>query len=134
MKRWLLALGAVTALGGAWYAWRVYWRVEAPILVGILHSQSGPLKISEESMIDAELMAIAEINQRGLLGREVKPIIADGRSDPVERLYTTWGTNEFNPQTVTDAPEPAPALTRRPLPGTPKAALFSVRKPRPYQR
>ncbi len=83
MKRWLLALGAVLALVGAWYAWKVYWRAESPILVGILHSKSGPLEISERSMIDAELMAIDEINrQGGLLGREIKPVIADGRSDP----------------------------------------------------
>ncbi len=83
MKRWLLALSAVIALGGAWYAWRVYRRIEAPILVGILHSKTGPLEISERSLIDAELMAIDEINQRGgLLGREVKPVVADGRSDP----------------------------------------------------
>ncbi len=71
------------ALGGSWYAWKTYWRVEAPILVGILHSQTGPLAISEQSMIDAELMAIDEINQQGgLLGRKVKAVIADGRSDP----------------------------------------------------
>jgi urea transport system substrate-binding protein len=82
MKRWLLALGAVIALGGAWYAWRAYWRVEAPILVGILHSKTGPLAIREQSMIDAELMAIDEINQKGQLGREIKPVVADGRSDP----------------------------------------------------
>jgi urea transport system substrate-binding protein len=83
MKRWLLALGAVIALGGTWYAWRAYWRVEAPIRVGILHSKTGPLAISEQSMIDAELMAIDEINQQGgLLGREVKPVVVDGRSDP----------------------------------------------------
>jgi urea transport system substrate-binding protein len=83
MRRWLLALGAVIALGGAWYAWRADRRVEAPILVGILHSQTGPLAISEQSMIDAELMAIDEINQQGgLLGRKIKPVIADGQSDP----------------------------------------------------
>ncbi len=83
MKQWLLALGAVLALTGGWYAWKFYWRVEEPILVGILHSKSGPLEISERSMIDAELMAIDEINQQGgLLGREIKPVIADGRSDP----------------------------------------------------
>ncbi len=52
MKRWLVALGAVIALGGSWYAWRVYRRIEAPILVGILHSKTGPLAISEQSMID----------------------------------------------------------------------------------
>src|SRR5271157_3410147 len=83
MKRWLLALGAVTAMGGSWYAWRAYWRVEVLLRADILDSKSGPLEIHERSMIDAGLMAIDEINQRGrLLGREVKPVVADGRSDP----------------------------------------------------
>ena len=52
----------------------------------------------------------------------------------VERLYMTWGTSEFNPQTVTDSPEPAPSLTRRPLPGAPRAALSGLRKSRSSQR
>jgi urea transport system substrate-binding protein len=84
MRRWLLGLGALIVLGwGAWYAWRVFWPDEAPIKVGILHSRTGPLAISEQSMIDAELMAIDEINkQGGLLGRKVKAVVADGRSDP----------------------------------------------------
>ena len=83
MKRWLLAFGTVTALGGSWYGLWAYRRVEAPIRVGILHSKTGPLAISEQSMIDAELMAIDEINQEGgLLGRKVEGVVADGRSDP----------------------------------------------------
>jgi urea transport system substrate-binding protein len=83
MKRWLLALGTVIALGGIWYAWKAYWRAETPIIVGILHSQTGPLAISEQSMIDAEQLAIDELNQQGgLLGRQIKAVIADGRSDP----------------------------------------------------
>ena len=40
------------------------------------------MAISEESMIDAEVMALKEINQSGgLLGRQVEWVIADGRSD-----------------------------------------------------
>lgn len=57
-------------------------RAERPIVVGILHSKSGPMKISEKSMIDAELLAIDEINaDGGLLGRRIVPVIADGQSD-----------------------------------------------------
>ena len=57
-------------------------RVAPPIRVGILHSETGPMAISEESMIDAEVMALKEINQSGgLLGRQVEWVIADGRSD-----------------------------------------------------
>ena len=40
------------------------------------------MKISEKSMIDAEIMALKEINQSGgLLGRQVEWVVADGRSD-----------------------------------------------------
>jgi urea transport system substrate-binding protein len=84
MRRWLLAFGALLLAGwGIWSGWNLFRRIEAPIRVGILHSRTGPLAISEQSMIDAELMAIDEINQAGgLLGRSIVPVIADGRSDP----------------------------------------------------
>ncbi|PLT33207.1 urea ABC transporter substrate-binding protein [Bacillus sp. V5-8f] len=50
--------------------------------VGILHSLSGTMAISEVSLRDAELMAIEEINASGgLLGKQIKPIVEDGASD-----------------------------------------------------
>ncbi|NER50292.1 MAG: urea ABC transporter substrate-binding protein [Symploca sp. SIO1A3] len=53
------------------------------IPVGILHSLSGTMAISEESLKDAELMAIAEINAAGgVLGKIIEPVIEDGASDP----------------------------------------------------
>jgi len=53
------------------------------VRVGILHSLSGTMAISEASLKDAELMAIAEINQAGgVLGRGIKPVIEDGESNP----------------------------------------------------
>jgi two-component system, NtrC family, sensor kinase len=53
------------------------------IPVGILHSLSGTMAISEASLKDAELMAIAEINAAGgVLGRIIQPIVEDGASDP----------------------------------------------------
>lgn len=53
-----------------------------PIKVGILHSLTGTMAISEKSVVDATLLAIAEINQNGgVLGREIQPIIVDGKSD-----------------------------------------------------
>ena len=49
--------------------------------VGILHSLSGFMEISERSLHDVELMAIAEINKAGgLLGKQIKPIIEDPES------------------------------------------------------
>lgn len=52
------------------------------IKVGILHSLSGTMAISEVSLKDAELMAIEEINANGgVLGKKIEPIIEDGASD-----------------------------------------------------
>jgi urea transport system substrate-binding protein len=84
MKRWLTALVVLTVLGAVtiWAVLRGYGQVAPPIRVGLLHSRTGAMKISEESMIDAEVLALAEINQGGgLLGRRVDWVIADGQSD-----------------------------------------------------
>ncbi|WP_158950392.1 transporter substrate-binding protein [Pseudodesulfovibrio cashew] len=52
------------------------------IPIGILHSQSGPMAIEEQPLVDAALLAVDTINDRGgVLGREVRPVIADGASD-----------------------------------------------------
>lgn len=52
------------------------------IKVGILHSLSGTMAISETSVRDAELLAIKEINENGgVLGKQIEPIIEDGASD-----------------------------------------------------
>jgi urea transport system substrate-binding protein len=52
------------------------------IEVGILHSLSGTMAISEVSVKDAELLAIDEINESGgVLGKEVVPVVEDGASD-----------------------------------------------------
>jgi urea transport system substrate-binding protein len=53
-----------------------------PVKIGILHSLSGTMAISELVVVDAVLLAIEEINNRGgILGREIVPIIKDGQSD-----------------------------------------------------
>jgi urea transport system substrate-binding protein len=53
-----------------------------PIKVGILHSLTGVMAMSESQLADASLMAIDEINREGgLLGRRIQPIMGDGRSD-----------------------------------------------------
>ncbi len=52
------------------------------IKVGILHSLSGTMAISETTVVDAEQLAIKEINEAGgVLGREIEPIVEDGASD-----------------------------------------------------
>lgn len=52
------------------------------IKVGILHSLSGTMSISEVSVKDATLLAINEINAAGgIMGKQIEPIIEDGASD-----------------------------------------------------
>ena len=52
------------------------------IKVGILHSLSGTMAISETSVRDAELLAIKEINSAGgVLGKQIVPVVEDGASD-----------------------------------------------------
>ncbi len=52
------------------------------IKVGILHSLSGTMAISETTVVDAEMLAIDEINAAGgLLGKQIVPIKEDGASD-----------------------------------------------------
>ena len=53
-----------------------------PIRIGILHSMTGTMAISEKSVADATQLAIEELNQKGgLLGRPIEVIVADGKSD-----------------------------------------------------
>ena len=53
-----------------------------PIRVGILHSLSGTMAISEAPIKEVVLMAIGEINKAGgVLGRKVAPVIEDPASN-----------------------------------------------------
>jgi urea transport system substrate-binding protein len=52
------------------------------VKVGILHSLSGTMSISETSVKDATLLAIDEINAAGgVMGKQIVPTIEDGASD-----------------------------------------------------
>ena len=52
------------------------------IKVGILHSLSGTMAISEKSVVDSEQLAIEEINKAGgVLGKQIEAIVEDGASD-----------------------------------------------------
>ena len=52
------------------------------IKVGILHSLSGTMSISETAVHDAELLAIEEINAAGgVMGKQLEVVIEDGASD-----------------------------------------------------
>ena len=52
------------------------------IKVGILHSLSGTMAISETSLRDVALMAIEEINAKGgVLGKKLEPVVVDPASN-----------------------------------------------------
>ena len=55
---------------------------EAAIKIGILHSLSGTMAISESVLKDTVLMLIADQNRKGgLLGRKLEPVVVDPASD-----------------------------------------------------
>jgi len=71
----LAAALSTTALHGAFAA-------DDTIKVGILHSLSGTMAISETTLKDAMLMLIDEQNAKGgLLGKKLEPVVVDPASD-----------------------------------------------------
>ena len=55
---------------------------EDTIKVGILHSLTGTMAVSESVLKDTVLMLIADQNKKGgLLGRKLEPVIVDPASD-----------------------------------------------------
>ena len=53
-----------------------------PIRIGVLHSMTGPMALSERPLVEAIQLAIEEINDKGgLLGRKLVMILADGKSE-----------------------------------------------------
>ncbi len=57
-------------------------RAEGEVKVGVLHSLTGTMAISETSLKDAVLMAIQEINAKGgVLGKKIVPVVVDPASN-----------------------------------------------------
>src|SRR5262250_1293181 len=53
-----------------------------PIKIGVLHSLSGTMAISEVSLRDVVLMAVEEINAKGgVMGRKIQPVVVDPASN-----------------------------------------------------
>jgi urea transport system substrate-binding protein len=70
-----IALGL--GLSGAAFA-----QTKDTIKVGVLHSLSGTMAISETVLKDTVLMAIDEINAKGgVLGRKLEPVVVDPASN-----------------------------------------------------
>ncbi len=73
---WAVALG-VAALGLPVFA-----QAADTIKVGVLHSLSGTMAISETVLKDTALMAIDEINAKGgVLGKKLEPVVVDPASN-----------------------------------------------------
>src|SRR5262245_21763586 len=74
----LKALTAAVALAGA----GLPAFAQSTIKVGILHSLSGTMAISETVLKDTALMAIDEINAKGgVLGKKLEPVVVDPASN-----------------------------------------------------
>src|SRR5882762_5705355 len=72
----LVALLSSSALGSAGAA------TSGTVKVGVLHSLSGTMAISEVAVRDSTLLAIDEINAKGgVLGKKITPVVEDGASD-----------------------------------------------------
>ena len=77
--RWLSAAAAVLAIVGLSPNSA---RAEDTIKIGILHSLSGTMAISETILKDLMLMEVADVNAKGgLLGKQIEPVVVDPASN-----------------------------------------------------
>ena len=73
------ALAATVALGAMTH---MAFATDEPIKIGVLHSLSGTMAISETTLKDTMLMLIEEQNKKGgILGRPVEAVVVDPASD-----------------------------------------------------
>ena len=78
----LSAVGAAALLSLSCMQNFAFAQAKEPIKVGILHSLSGTMAISETSLKDVALMTIDEINKSGgVLGRKLEPVVVDPASN-----------------------------------------------------
>jgi urea transport system substrate-binding protein len=78
-RRGLLAAGAGAL---AMPALKPAWAQAAPIKVGVLHSLSGTMAISETALRDTVLMMVEDANRKGgILGRKVEAVVVDPASN-----------------------------------------------------
>jgi urea transport system substrate-binding protein len=76
----IIIAALVVLIGLGWFGKRQ--AQGEPIRVGVLHSLTGTMAISEKEVVDATMLAIEELNRAGgLLGRRIEPVVVDGASD-----------------------------------------------------
>ena len=74
--KWILC----TLLAGIFLAGEV--RGQETVKIGILHSLTGTMAISETSLRDVVLMAVEEINAKGgVMGKKIVPVVVDPASN-----------------------------------------------------
>lgn len=90
---WLLGIVILSGILAFWL-WNRY-TSHSIVRIGILHALTGPMAISEKPMVEAEQLAIEEINAAGgVLGHRIEAVIADTQSKTelaashLERLIT----------------------------------------------
>src|SRR5271169_870308 len=77
-RSWLSAAAALLVLTGL----GAKAKAEDTIKIGILHSLSGTMAISETILKDLMLMEVADVNAKGgLLGKKIEPIVVDPASN-----------------------------------------------------
>jgi urea transport system substrate-binding protein len=75
-------VGVAALLGNLGHWALSYAADKEAIKIGVLHSLSGTMAISEVSLRDVVLMAVEEINAKGgMLGRQIKPVVVDPASN-----------------------------------------------------
>jgi urea transport system substrate-binding protein len=80
-RRHFLQVTGAAALNSSWIA-SAYGQGNAPIKVGILHSLSGTMAISETTLKDTMLMLVDQQNKKGgLLGCPIEAVVVDPASD-----------------------------------------------------
>jgi ABC-type branched-subunit amino acid transport system substrate-binding protein len=78
-NRWLSAAAAVLAIFGSGVNAA---KADDTIKIGVLHSLSGTMAISETILKDLILMEVAEVNAKGgLLGKKIEPVVVDPASN-----------------------------------------------------
>ena len=77
-----LAAGSAAALPALTASGILFAQDKSPIKVGVLHSLSGTMAISETVLKDVALMAIEEINVKGgVMGQKLEPVVVDAASN-----------------------------------------------------
>ncbi len=88
MKKYFLHIGMLTVIPALLLSFTACKKpIKKSVKIGLLHSLTGTMSISEIAVRDAELLAIKEINDAGgILGCQIKVVEKDCKSNP--RLFS----------------------------------------------